>query len=509
MQNQRSRRTGGRSGLRGAAIAAAVIAAFAVGAYAQMPAPQEPGVLTVRSGEWTGDTETLIPGELLQTRIKRVSTPPEYYFSYSAGLTYNTISAITASGGLFRWGDHQGAALGDGSTFGSTAPVQADTGQRIVDVVDEFFYTLALTDGGEVLAWGSAGGAIGDATPGEERFTPEPLPVEGTAMAGAYITQIAGGLDGALALADDGTVFGWGTGSSDVFDRAPAVVETLPGDARIVQVAAGEKDYLALAGDGRIFHWGTGHLGTSEEPELLDPAGTALDGAHITQLASSENSVLALSETGDVYGWGENRYGQLGNSTDLTSDAPVAVTTAGTPMDGAKITRISVSGRHALALANDGRVFAWGSNASGELGDGTEEDSNVPVQVPAGDLPAAGISYIHAGAHRSLAIAEEGEVFQWGRTWLPRLGAGPQEQHSAPVPLDLSLEKEVAQVLFGEEEARDFSRTATGDLQVLTPRQEPSTTTVDVTVVFTDSTELVLDDAFTYTWEEREHRDSR
>src|SRR5699024_1580532 len=200
------------TGLRGAAIAAAVIAAFAVGAYAQMPAPQEPGVLTVRSGEWTGDTETLIPGELLQTRIKRVSTPPEYYFSYSAGLTYNTISAITASGGLFRWGDHQGAALGDGSTFGSTAPVQADTGGRIVDVVDEFFYTLALTDGGEVLAWGSAGGAIGDATPGEERFTPEPLPVEGTAMAGAYITQIAGGLDGALALADDGTVFGWGTG---------------------------------------------------------------------------------------------------------------------------------------------------------------------------------------------------------------------------------------------------------------------------------------------------------
>src|SRR5699024_10289417 len=351
--NQRSRRTGGRSGLRGAAIAAAVIAAFAVGAYAQMPAPQEPGVLTVRSGEWTGDTETLIPGELLQTRIKRVSTPPEYYFSYAAGLTYNTISAITASGGLFRWGDHQGAALGDGSTFGSTAPVQADTGGRIVDVVDEFFYTLALTDGGEVLAWGSAGGAIGDATPGEERFAPEPLPVEGTPIAAA------------------GTACGWATRASDVFDRAPAVVGTLPGDARIVQVAAGAKDYLALAGDGRIVHGGTGHLGTSEEPELLDPAGTAVDGAHITQLASSENSVLALSETGDVYGWGENRYGQLGNSTDLTSDAPVAVTTAGTPMDGAKITRISVSGRHALALANDGRVFAWGSNASGELGDGT------------------------------------------------------------------------------------------------------------------------------------------
>src|SRR5699024_11289243 len=107
---------------------------------------------------------------------------------------------------------------------------QADTGGRIVDVVDEFFYTLALTDGGEGLAWGSAGGAIGDATPGEERVTPEPLPVEGTAMAGAYITQIAGGLDGALALADDDTVFGWGTGSSGVCDRAPGVVESLGGD---------------------------------------------------------------------------------------------------------------------------------------------------------------------------------------------------------------------------------------------------------------------------------------
>jgi len=62
-----------------------------------------------------------------------------------------------------------------------------------------------------------------------------------------------------------------------------------------------------------------------------------------------------------------------------------------------------------------------------------------------------------------------GELFRWGRTWLPRLGAGPQEQH---------------------------------------PARHPSTT-VDAAVVCTGCTELLLDEAFTYTGEEREQRDAR
>jgi alpha-tubulin suppressor-like RCC1 family protein len=79
-----------------------------------------------------------------------------------------------------------------------------------------------------------------------------------------------------------------------------------------------------------------------------------------------------FAQSGGGFGWGDNTYGQLGNghSNDLPGQALISGVTA-----------IAGGDSHSLALKNDGMVWAWGYNAAGEPGNGTNTPSNVPVQV--------------------------------------------------------------------------------------------------------------------------------
>ena len=63
-------------------------------------------------------------------------------------------------------------------------------------------------------------------------------------------------------------------------------------------------------------------------------------------------------------------------------------------------------GYHVLALKDDGTVWAWGYNSSGQLGDGTLVDKNTPVQVE----NLANVKDIAAGGMHSLAVLDDGTV---------------------------------------------------------------------------------------------------
>jgi hypothetical protein len=100
---------------------------------------------------------------------------------------------------------------------------------------------------------------------------------------------------------------------------------------------------------------------------------SALSG--ITAIAGGGFHSLALKNDGTVWAWGANAQGQLGNGTNTDSNVPVQVST----LSG--ITAIAGGAYHSLALKNDGTVWAWGYNGTGQLGNGNNTDSNVPVQV--------------------------------------------------------------------------------------------------------------------------------
>jgi alpha-tubulin suppressor-like RCC1 family protein len=112
------------------------------------------------------------------------------------------------------------------------------------------------------------------------------------------------------------------------------------------------------------------------------PRGTTLKAV----IAGCEHS-LAITSTGQVLAWGSNADGQLGNGTTTDSTTPVL---ASLPT-GTTVKAIRAGCSHTVALTSGAQVLAWGLGDNGRLGDGGTESSDVPVLVklPAGTVPTA------------------------------------------------------------------------------------------------------------------------
>src|SRR6185312_15197966 len=106
-------------------------------------------------------------------------------------------------------------------------------------------------------------------------------------------------------------------------------------------------------------------------------------------IAAGGTHVLALKSDGTVWAWGSNTSGQLGDGTTTQRAAPVQVT----GLSG--VTAIAAGSNHSLAVKSDGTVWAWGTNAAGQLGDGTTGATPhpTPAQVPG----LSGVTAIAAG----------------------------------------------------------------------------------------------------------------
>ncbi|MBN8458578.1 MAG: cadherin-like beta sandwich domain-containing protein [Verrucomicrobia bacterium] len=132
--------------------------------------------------------------------------------------------------------------------------------------------------------------------------------------------------------------------------------------------------------------------------------------------------------------WGSNDYGQLGNGTNTRSSVPVLVNQTGV-LSGKTVVAIDGTGGHGLALCSDGTVAAWGSNTNGALGNGGANNSNVPVLVDqTGVLSGKTVVAIDGGASGySLALCADGTAAAWGRNDYGQLGNGSASDSSVPV----------------------------------------------------------------------------
>ena len=106
----------------------------------------------------------------------------------------------------------------------------------------------------------------------------------------------------------------------------------------------------------------------------------ALLGKTVTAIAAAQGHTVALTSDGKVFAWGRNDMGQLGDDTTANSTTPVAVNMSGALL-GKTVTAIAAGGFHTVALTSDGKVFAWGYNNAGQLGDGTTTQRTTPVAV--------------------------------------------------------------------------------------------------------------------------------
>jgi alpha-tubulin suppressor-like RCC1 family protein len=135
----------------------------------------------------------------------------------------------------------------------------------------------------------------------------------------------------------------------------------------------------------------------------------------------------ALTDAGGVTCWGSNAEGQLGNGSSADTHAPGVVDVSGLERG---VSAIAAGGFHSCALTSAGGVKCWGSNEYGQLGDATTTSSAVPVDVAA---LASGVAEISVGWAHTCASMTTGGVKCWGHNAFGGLGDGTRTDSSTPV----------------------------------------------------------------------------
>ena len=145
----------------------------------------------------------------------------------------------------------------------------------------------------------------------------------------------------------------------------------------------------------------------------MDVSGLA---SGVTAVAAGGRHTCAVTTTGGVKCWGENAFGQLGDGTNNWSNVPVDVTGL-----ASGVAAVAAGDAHTCAVTTAGGVKCWGDNLYGKLGDGTNTPSSVPVNVSG---LASGVTAIAAGKFHSCALTTAGGVKCWGSNYSGGLGDG-------------------------------------------------------------------------------------
>jgi alpha-tubulin suppressor-like RCC1 family protein len=223
-------------------------------------------------------------------------------------------------------------------------------------------------------------------------------------------------------------------GDGTLQNAALPVKVKLPGGTKITAVRAGCDGGLALSSTGRIYAWGDnsyGQLGDGTTTSRTTPVLVKLPrGADVTAIRAGCLDNLALTASGRVYAWGYNGLGELGDGSYRDRHHPVLVRLP----RGIRIRAISAGCDHSLAITSAGSLLAWGYNKDGELGTGTTTSSDVPVRVnlPSGATPRI----IAGGCYYSIAMTSAG-LFGWGRNNNGELGNGTTTSSDVPVPITI------------------------------------------------------------------------
>lgn len=335
--------------------------------------------------------------------------------------------ALDTSGAVYAWGNNASGQLGDGTTTGSSVPVQVSgfpAGVRIVQVAGGYHFSVARDSSGNVWAWGdNSNYQLGATTPSESST---PVEVPGISQ----VVAISAGFNFVLALKSDGTLWAWGSnwdgqlGNGTTSSSPVAAPVEVKGISNVTAIAAGGYHALAVVSGGSVYAWGYngyGQLGDgstnlSDVPVQVSGLPAALS------IAAGTYHSLVLGTDGSVWAFGRNDDGQLGIGNTTSSSVPVQIS-------GVTALAIAAGGFHSLIEKTDGTLWATGSNTYGQLGTGNTTSSDVLVQVSGVTNPAG----LAAGGYDSLVLSQNGEVLGFGSNADGRLGNGTTTDAYTPV----------------------------------------------------------------------------
>jgi alpha-tubulin suppressor-like RCC1 family protein len=332
-----------------------------------------------------------------------------------------TTAGIDKYGIIWSWGFNSSGQLGNGANTAVWTPVSLAGARKTFCKINlGNGQTMAIDQYGQAWGWGfNANGLLGNGD-----FTAKNTPVR--VYSSITFCEISAGSQHSIAVDKNKRLWGWGPysfgqlGNNNTITSCMTPVSVLGAAKTFCQVNGeivsfnattfnNNSSNLAIDKNGLIWGWGqnaAGQFGDNSTINRLTPVSVAGAIKTFCAISSGGGHSLAIDKYGRVWAWGSNSNGQIGDNSTINRLTPVSIA-------GAIKTFCAISGGNAYSLSIDkyGRAWAWGFNNNGQLGDNSVSSRILPVSI-AGAIKT--FCAIAASNNHSIAIDKYGHVWAWG-----------------------------------------------------------------------------------------------
>ena len=196
------------------------------------------------------------------------------------------------------------------------------------------------------------------------------------------------------------------------------------------QISAGGNFACGITTDRLLYCWGSdgaGQIGNGGAGGGAQPQAATVKQERFTRVSAGNNHACAINLTGRVFCWGADNHGQLGDFRDINSTTPIPVSDS-----TLRFTSISAGGDHTCGITTTGSAHCWGRGEEGQIGNGGSVDQDAPTPV------SGGLTFISiaAGGNHTCGVESSGSVYCWGSNSHGQLGIGGSSgQVNSPSPV--------------------------------------------------------------------------
>lgn len=337
----------------------------------------------------------------------------------------STSHAIDKDGKIWAWGYNMWGKLGIGSTISRSTPFAiGGVNKTFCQISGGQYHTIALDKYNYVWGWGRKD-SLNDST------------IKPQKSSGININILSSGTNQVLVISGNTTAWGWGynnqgslginlgTGSR----RSPLSVMGVK--KTFCQISAGNNYTMSgINQNGKIWSWGNNQYGQVGDNTITSRSTpVAIGGVNKTfcEISRGNSFAASIDFRGKVWTWGYNNLGQLGDNTVVSKRTPVAI-------GGVNKTFCHISiGFHCVGITYTGKLWAWGRNNNGEIGDATKTCRSTPVAV--GGVNKTFCSIASSSYYHNLAIDFRGQIWTWGSNAYGGLGNNQVTDRCTPVAI--------------------------------------------------------------------------
>jgi len=375
---------------------------------------------------------------------------------------YLSSFGITTDGKLFAWGPNAFYQLGDNTITDRSSPVQVGSPTSWIQVSAGGQHTGAISTANTLYTWGfNSSYELGHL----DTSTRQVPTLVTTAAIASNVVFVHCGSQGTSVIIDkgfytehyimglNGSNFNLG-GPTQTTYAVPTAIQEDGIKTKVKKINTNSRNaaklyedglYLA-SGNNQYGEFGINTAGTTHQGYIisLNRFGSVFNNTRLTsspvqlgtntaytsswaQVSTGYYHFGAIRTDGKLFTWGENEFGQLGNGNRFTTGALI-------PLGTSSWTQVSSGFDHTLAITANGKLFTWGNNTYGQLGDNAVAARSSPIQIGT----SKSWTQVSAGRFHSVAKATDGTLWTWGYNLYGQLGDNTVVNKSSPIQIGTS-----------------------------------------------------------------------